>query len=82
MEDPQPTKPLAHVVDDDENFRFSLERLVQREGFATASAGSLAALRELLKAQTPDVLLVDLELPDGNGWSSRARSASCWRPPR
>ena len=57
----------ALIIDDDENFRISLEQLVQREGFVTRTAGSLAAARESLAAGVPDVFLVDLTLPDGDG---------------
>ena len=57
----------ALIIDDDTNFRMSLDALVQREGFATRTAGSLAEARESLAAGTPDVFLVDLTLPDGDG---------------
>jgi DNA-binding NtrC family response regulator len=57
----------ALIIDDDENFRTSLDLLVQREGFVTRTAGTLAEARESLAAGPPDVFLVDLTLPDGDG---------------
>jgi DNA-binding NtrC family response regulator len=57
----------ALIIDDDTNFRMSLDLLVQREGFVTRTAGSLAEARERLAEGTPDVVLVDLTLPDGDG---------------
>jgi DNA-binding NtrC family response regulator len=57
----------ALIIDDDENFRTSLDLLVQREGFATRTAGSLAEARQQLAGGTPDVFLLDLTLPDGDG---------------
>jgi DNA-binding NtrC family response regulator len=57
----------ALIIDDDENFRSSLELLVQREGFATRTAGTVAEARDALSAGVPDVFLVDLTLPDGDG---------------
>jgi DNA-binding NtrC family response regulator len=57
----------ALIIDDDEAFRDSLELLVQREGFATRTAGSLAEARDRLVVARPDVALVDLGLPDGDG---------------
>jgi DNA-binding NtrC family response regulator len=57
----------ALIVDDDEDFRTSLDLLVQREGFATRGAGSLAEAAEQLAAGAPDVVLLDLTLPDGDG---------------
>jgi len=60
--------PIALVVDDDANFRISLEVLVAREGFLTRSAGSLAEARaRLAEGGAPDVVLLDLSLPDGDG---------------
>ncbi len=59
--------PLAYIVDDDADFRTSLELLVKREGFSTKVSGSLEGLRGLVETKMPDVLLIDLELPDGNG---------------
>jgi two-component system, NtrC family, response regulator AtoC len=57
----------ALIIDDDENFRVSLDLLVQREGFKTSTVGSLAGARAHLANGTPDVFLVDLTLPDGDG---------------
>src|SRR5262245_28947219 len=58
----------ALIVDDDPDFRLSLDMLVQREGWKTRSAGSVAEARENLLAEgTPDIFLVDLALPDGDG---------------
>jgi len=57
----------ALIIDDDENFRLSLELLVQREGFATRSAASVADARARISESRADVLLVDLTLPDGEG---------------
>jgi len=61
-------RPLhALIIEDDTNFRVSLELLVQREGFVTQSAGSVAEARKCLAEGAPDVFLVDLDLPDGDG---------------
>jgi two-component system, NtrC family, response regulator AtoC len=59
--------PLALLVDDDPNVLLPFADLVAREGFDTEVASSLADARELLRQRSPDVLLVDLLLPDGNG---------------
>jgi DNA-binding NtrC family response regulator len=55
------------IVDDDPGFLLGLAELVRREGFAVASAGSLKQAREEIAANPPDILLVDLRLPDGSG---------------
>ncbi len=64
-----PAKPQLSllVVDDDEDFRDSLQRLLTREKYDVASAGDLAGARAALTARTFDAVFVDQELPDGNG---------------
>jgi two-component system, NtrC family, response regulator HydG len=59
--------PRALIVDDDPGFLLGLVELVRREGFTVASAGSLRQAREEIVANPPDILLVDLRLPDGSG---------------
>ena len=61
--------PRALIVDDDPGFLLGLTELVRREGFAVASAGSLKEARAEIAANPPDILFVDLRLPDGNGLS-------------
>jgi DNA-binding NtrC family response regulator len=43
--------------------------LIGREGFSAATARSLREARRQLAMQQPDLLLLDLRLPDGNGMS-------------
>jgi two-component system, NtrC family, response regulator AtoC len=64
--EPNP-KLLALIVDDDEDFRASVASLVKREGFETQLAGSLEEARKTLGTASPDLVLVDLQLPDGHG---------------
>ena len=58
----------ALVVDDDLSFMMGVAELVTREGFETTTANSLTEARERLKEDPPDVVLVDLMLPDGQGF--------------
>ncbi len=51
------------IVDDNPVFRMQAARLCEREGFATATAGNLAELSNVLAATRPDLVLVDIELP-------------------
>jgi two-component system, NtrC family, response regulator AtoC len=57
----------ALIVDDDLNSLEALAELVKREGFTTATASTLAEARQQMATQRPDVALLDLMLPDGNG---------------
>jgi two-component system response regulator AtoC len=59
--------PHALIVDDDLSFQLGLAEVVSREGFTTSTASSIAAARAELAKQIPDVLLTDLQLPDGSG---------------
>ena len=61
------TSPRALIVDDDQGFVLGLAELVRREGFVVASAGSLKEARQQIASRLPDIVLVDLRLPDGNG---------------
>jgi len=59
--------PLALIVDDDPDIRDVLAEFVAGEGFAVATAGSVEEGRAEIAARLPDILLVDVRLPDGNG---------------
>jgi two-component system response regulator AtoC len=60
--------PHALVVDDDSSSRRALAKLVAEQGFAVQSAGSLSEARGRLLAEPPNVVLLDLVLPDGTGF--------------
>jgi DNA-binding NtrC family response regulator len=57
----------ALVVDDDPEFRSGLAEAVRLEGFTTTTAESLTEARRQLAESPPQVVLVDLSLPDGSG---------------
>lgn len=59
--------PHALVVDDDTNTLSGLAELVAREGFTVAAAATLREARERVAERHPDVVLLDLLLPDGTG---------------
>lgn len=59
--------PHALVVDDEADAADMLASLIACEGFSVATAGSLREARRQLALQEPDVVLLDLMLPDGSG---------------
>jgi DNA-binding NtrC family response regulator len=59
--------PRALVVDDDATFQEALATLVREEGFDVATASTLAEARTALATHPPDVVMLDLQLPDGSG---------------
>jgi CheY-like chemotaxis protein len=75
---PAPNGDLVLVVDDDADTVDLLAYALERAGFATSMARSLAEARVLLDERHPDALITDLSLPDGSGadiplWPSAAR---------
>jgi two-component system response regulator AtoC len=58
----------AVVVEDDEDSARMIGALIRREGHTVSSAGTIDAAQRLLAMQPPDLLLLDLHLPDGNGF--------------
>ncbi len=59
--------PHALIVDDDTDALGALEELVVRENFTAATAANLKQAREQMALQRPDVVFLDLMLPDGDG---------------
>ena len=59
--------PHALVVDDEADGAEMMAALIATEGFTVATAGSLLEARRQLSLQEPDIVLLDLMLPDGNG---------------
>lgn len=51
------------IVDDNASFRAQAARLCQREGFSTVEAGGVSDLAHVLATATPDLVLIDIELP-------------------
>lgn len=51
------------IVDDNPSFRAQAARLCEKEGFVTKTAGTIAELMAALADSTPDLVLIDIELP-------------------
>ncbi len=70
------------VVEDDPRVAESLGRGLREAGFAVAAAGSLAAADAELARGTPALVVLDLNLPDGDGraWLRRVRNAGYRMP--
>lgn len=59
--------PHALIVDADAGEPDALAELVAAEGFTTATGADLREARAQMGRLRPDVVLIDLKLPDGNG---------------
>jgi two-component system OmpR family response regulator len=59
--------PHILVVDDDEEIRKLLGRYLQTQGLRVSLAASLKELKEKLHRGRPDLVVLDVMLPDGSG---------------
>jgi two-component system, NtrC family, response regulator AtoC len=57
----------ALIIEDEPSERSGLRALLDREGFRTRTADSLASARRRLAESVPELVLLDLSLPDGSG---------------
>jgi DNA-binding NtrC family response regulator len=55
------------IIEDEKNLSFFIKTSLEKEGFSVSVAYNKADAREKIKDQFPDLLLLDLNLPDGNG---------------
>ncbi len=55
------------IVDDEEQLRSLLSRIIALEGFAVSEAGDLKTALKFLEKDHVDVILCDVKLPDGSG---------------
>ena len=60
-------KPRVLVVEDEEAISEPLGEHLAREGFDPAIAGTIEEARGLLQQAPPDLILLDVMLPDGDG---------------
>jgi DNA-binding NtrC family response regulator len=60
-------KAKIMVVEDEANIQEILTTFLEAEGYAVATAGSMAAAQAAFAGPPPEVVLLDLQLPDGQG---------------
>ncbi len=59
--------PTILLVEDEATLAKNIVRFLTREGFALRAAATIREARALLAAHSPDLVLLDLSLPDGSG---------------
>ncbi len=62
-----PRTLIVLIVEDEELFARAVARRLTKAGFQCQTAGSLARAEQCLRELTPDVILLDMRLPDGSG---------------
>lgn len=61
--------PTLLLVEDEVNLRERLARALKNRGYEVRAADSLAAARQASEEDSPELAILDLRLPDGNGLS-------------
>lgn len=56
-----------HVVEDDEDIRFIVEYILKDSGFEVELSENATQFIEYIRYGTPDLIILDVMLPDGNG---------------
>ncbi|MDH5627480.1 MAG: sigma-54 dependent transcriptional regulator, partial [Candidatus Krumholzibacteria bacterium] len=62
-----PVKSVILLVDDQDTIRFFLEKTLKQEGYEAVTARTGAEAIEKARAVVPDLVLLDLKLPDMDG---------------
>ncbi len=64
---PDESASRVFIVDDDEQVRTLLRRLLSRAGYAVEEYGMAEGALQAIRANPPDLVLLDLKLPDRSG---------------
>ena len=65
--------PLVLIVDDDENLREFVRVNLESEGYEVREAGSAEDALTALGEQSPDLILLDVMMPQVDGWETLRR---------
>ncbi|KLT64190.1 MULTISPECIES: response regulator transcription factor [Pedobacter] len=60
-------KKRIHILEDDQEIRNVIQILLEEEGFELQLSSSFAELKQNIQDAMPDLFLLDVMLPDGNG---------------
>lgn len=76
--------PIVMVVDDDDDIRFLITRLMRSEGYEVIEAATAAEAKFATLNKTPDLILMDINMPDTDGlsaiWDLRKQSETAKVP--
>ncbi|RMF89125.1 MAG: response regulator [Methanobacteriota archaeon] len=60
---------VVMVVDDEEDFLYEVRRMLEKEGMDVVTASSGKEALEIHKGQRPDLILLDVMMPEMDGWT-------------
>jgi len=63
-------KRCVLLVEDDPHSRYIYEVFLEREGFRVMTAGGGREGIRIAREERPDVILMDISIPDTDGWSA------------
>jgi len=69
------------LVEDNESIIMGLEYLLQQEGYQTQTARNMREAAEFVRENAPDLILLDIALPDGNGFDFCVEVRRKWNFP-
>ena len=69
------------LVEDNESIILGLEYLLQQEGYRIQTARNMHEAEIFVKDMIPDLILLDVALPDGNGFDYCAEVKQKWDYP-
>jgi two-component system KDP operon response regulator KdpE len=71
------------IVEDDPTLARAVARNLDARGYVTRGAGTVAEALRALEDETPTLVLLDIDLPDGSGWEvlRALRSGAGYRTP-
>jgi two-component system cell cycle response regulator DivK len=72
---PDPSQTILYVEDNVDN-RTLVRRILQAEGYAVLEAGSARETIEVIEGRKPDLILVDINMPEVDGYTLTARIKS------
>jgi two-component system cell cycle response regulator DivK len=67
------TNRIVLYVEDNPDNRLLVRRILQADGFEVLEASSAAQALQLLELQTPDLILMDINMPDLDGYTLTTR---------
>lgn len=59
--------PHVLIIDDEQDTRELIAEIAEEEGYTVAQAGDVKQARIQVERHKPDAILLDMQLPDGNG---------------
>ena len=73
--------PDALIIDDSAGFRASARSLLETEGFGVSEAATGVEGIDAVRQRRPELVLLDIQLPDLDGFEVAERLAQLERPP-